>query len=177
MAAPEYFTPEATLRTVVIGDELIRYHGVSPEAPWRLLDCTRGAWGTQTTAHDRGAAVGMLLDHPYQVFLTDASLAQEVARTIAALCNHTGALQISFDGLEGNWSTGYGQYGRTLFTTAWYEALSSELRGHIINDASNPGHYNWHVATRMNWENPGTRASGRARPSTASRIRSTSRAT
>ena len=78
---------------------------------------------------------------------------QEVARNIARLCNHAGTLQISLDGLEGNWSTGLGQYGRTLFTKAWYDALLPELRGQI-NDASNPGHFNWHINTRMNWGEP-----------------------
>jgi hypothetical protein len=47
-----------------------------------------------------------------------------------------------------------GQYGRTLFTKAWYDALSPELRGQVINDASNPGHFNWHIYTRMNWGEP-----------------------
>jgi hypothetical protein len=77
-----------------------------------------------------------------------------VARRIADLCNQTGLMQLSFDGLEGAWSTGLGQYGRTLFTTAWYDALSPALQGRIINDASNPGHFNWHVYSRMNWGEP-----------------------
>jgi hypothetical protein len=93
------------------------------------------------------------MDHDYKVFLTDANLSQEMARNIAKLCNHAGTLQISLDGLEGNWSTGMGQYGRTLFTEAWYDALAPELRGQI-NDASNPGHFNWHIYTRMNWGEP-----------------------
>jgi hypothetical protein len=46
-----------------------------------------------------------------------------------------------------------GQYGRTLFTKAWFDALLPELRGQI-NDASNPGHFNWHIYTRMNWGEP-----------------------
>ena len=40
-----------------------------------------------------------------------------------------------------------------MFTKAWYDALSPELRGQI-NDASNPGHFNWHIYTRMNWGEP-----------------------
>jgi hypothetical protein len=94
------------------------------------------------------------MDHLYKVFLTDASLAQEMARTIAAFCAHTGATQLSFDGLEGNWSTGLGQYGCTLFTDTWYEALPPEIRGCIINDASNPHHFTWHIASRYNWGEP-----------------------
>lgn len=153
LAAPDFFRKKTAMNTVVIGDELIRYGAVSAEAPWRLLDCQRGAWGTRAAAHASGDAVAKLMDHDYKVFLTDADLSQEVARNLAKLCNHAGTLQISLDGLEGNWSTGHGQYGRTLFTKAWYDALSPALRGQI-NDASNPGHFNWHIYTRMNWGEP-----------------------
>jgi len=149
-----WFQKKTTMNTVVIGEELVRYDGVSAEAPWRLLKCQRGAWGTKAAVHRKGDAAGKLMDHSYKVFLTDAALSQEVARNIAAFCNHTGAIQLSLDGLEGNWSTGMGQYGRTLFTKAWYDALDPALRGHVINDASNPGHFTWHIATRYNWGEP-----------------------
>jgi hypothetical protein len=153
VASPEVFRKQTAMNTVVIGDELIHYGSVSAGAPWRLLDCQRGAWGTHATAHAGGDAAAKLMDHDYKVFLTDAELSQEVARNIARVCNYAGTLQISLDGLEGNWSTGMGQYGRTLFTKAWYDALLPELRGQI-NDASNPGHFNWHIYTRMNWGEP-----------------------
>ncbi|MBB6048816.1 hypothetical protein [Armatimonas rosea] len=153
IADPEPFLKKTALSTVALGDELIRYESVSPSAPWRLLGCQRGAWGTQAAAHASQSTIGKLLDHDYKVFLTDASLTQEVAKNIAALCNQAGTLQISLDGLEGNWSTGMGQYGRTLFTQSWYSTLAPELKGQI-NDASNPGHFNWHVYTRMNWGEP-----------------------
>ncbi|MCC7374686.1 MAG: hypothetical protein IT581_08515 [Verrucomicrobiales bacterium] len=154
IANPEFFRKKTAMNTVVLGDELIRYKGVSDAAPWRLLECERGAWGTAASAHGRGATVGRLLDHDYKVFLSNADLSQEIARHIAALFNHSGAMQLSFDGLEGNWSTGYGQYGCALFVRAWYDALKPELRGQVINDASLPGHSNWHINTRMNWGEP-----------------------
>jgi hypothetical protein len=154
VAEPDFFRQATDMNTVVIGEELVRYDSISGEAPWRLLKCKRGAYGTKAAAHSTGASVGKLMDQSYHVFLTDADLAQEVARNIAHFCNQTGARQLSFDGLEGNWSTGYGQYGRTLFTKAWYDELSPELQGQVINDASNPGHFNWHIYTRMNWGEP-----------------------
>jgi hypothetical protein len=80
-------------------------------------------------------------------------MSREVAKNIANLCSYVGTHQISMDGLEGNWSTGMGQYGRTLFTDTWYESLKPGLKDQI-NDASNPGHFNWHIATRMNWGEP-----------------------
>lgn len=151
---PSVFRKKTAMNTVVIGDELVRYDGVSADKPYHLLRCRRGAWGTKVAAHAKGERVGKMMDHDYNVFLTNADLSQEVARNIADLCNQAGILQLSFDGLEGNWSTGMGQYGRTLFTYAWYDRLSPGLRGRVINDASNPGHFNWHVYTRMNWGEP-----------------------
>jgi len=151
--SPDVFVRKTELNTVVLGEELIRYGAVSTNAPWRLLECQRGAWGTRAAAHAPGTAVAKLMDHGYKVFLTDPELTKEVAGQIARLCNHAGTLQISLDGLEGAWSTGMGQYGRTLFTQSWYEALAPGLRGQI-NDASNPGHFNWHIYTRMNWGEP-----------------------
>jgi len=154
VADPVWFQKKTSMNTVVIGEELIQYDSISARAPWHLQKCQRGAWGTKPAAHDKGDAVGKLMDHDYKVFLTDAVLAQEVARNIADYCNHTGAIQLSFDGLEGNWSTGMGQYGCSLFTKAWYDALKPDLRGRIINDASNPHHFTWHIASRYNWGEP-----------------------
>ena len=146
-----WFENLGALRCVRSGDELIQYGKVDGN---RLLDCTRGAFGTQASGHAEGAAVGKLIDHAYRTFLTDATLGRRVSETIADLFNRTGLRQFSFDGLEGNWSTGMGQYGRTLFAEWWYDALKPELRGRVINDASNPGHYFWHIYTRMNWGEP-----------------------
>ena len=151
---PLFFREDTTLNTVALEEELVQYERISDTAPCRLSGCTRGAWGTVASAHARGAAVGKLTDHDYGVFLGDASLSTEVAERIADFCMHTGAAQLSFDGLEGNFATGLGQYGRTLFTMAWHDRLDSRLQGRIINDASNPGHFNWHVYTRMNWGEP-----------------------
>jgi len=156
VANPKWFSQmeNNTLKTVQIGRELVRYESVSKQAPWCLLGCRRGVYQTQPAAHPKGAPVAKLMDHAYKVFLTDAELSQEVAWRLADLFNQTGLMQISFDGLEGNWSTGMGQYGRTLFVTTWYDHLRDDLRGRVINDASNPGHYFWHIYTRMNWGEP-----------------------
>ncbi|MCC6233875.1 MAG: hypothetical protein IT580_14610 [Verrucomicrobiales bacterium] len=151
---PTLFAKKSALNAVRLGDELVKFESVATNGTVRLLKCQRGAWGTRALAHPTGTPVARLLDHDYQVFLSDLSLSIEIARNIADFCNRTGIRQLSFDGLEGNWSTGHGTYGRTLFTHAWHEALKPELRGTIINDASNPGHFNWHINTRMNWGEP-----------------------
>lgn len=154
--SPDYFNQykNNNLHTVRIGDELVRYGTVSKSAPWTLMDCERGAFGTQQTAHKAGIEIAKLMDHGYKTFLTNIELQDEVSGRIARLFNETGLRQVSFDGLEGCWATGMGQYARTLFAKNWYEGLSDELKGKVINDASNPGHYFWHIYTRMNWGEP-----------------------
>ncbi len=154
--SPKFFNQMSnnTLRTVRIRNELIQYESVSTAAPWRLINCKRGVFGTKATWHRGGTRVAKLMDHGYQTFLTNAELSIEVAQRIGHLFNQTGLLQLSLDGLEGNWSTGMGQYGRTLFTKSWYDALDPQLKGEVINDASNPGAFNWHIYTRMNWGEP-----------------------
>ncbi|MFT3705563.1 MAG: hypothetical protein QM802_24550 [Agriterribacter sp.] len=142
------------LKTVVIGNELIRYRDVSGSEPWTLLDCVRGAFGTTVQSHAKGDTISKLIDHGYKVFLPDISLQDDIATNIANLFNETGLKQISFDGLEGSWSTGMGQYATQLFVKKWYDLLKPELKGHVINDASGPGHYFWHIFTRMNWGEP-----------------------
>ncbi len=143
-----------TLKAVVIGNEIIRYNQVSASAPWKLLDCQRGAFSTTAAAHAQNDSIGKLMDHAYKVFLTNYALQEEMATTIARLFNETGLMQISFDGLEGCLSSGMGQYARQLFAQTWYDKLSPELKGKVINDASTPGHYFWHMYTRMNWGEP-----------------------
>ena len=154
--APDFFNQfkRNHLRTVVLGDELIRYGRVSEQAPWKLLECQRGAFGTTASFHERGEEISKLADHGYKVFLTNTELSIEVAKNIAELFNQTGLRQISFDGLEGNHSTGLGNYGEVLFTKTWYDHLDEEIKQHYIADASRSGHFFWHIYTRMNWGEP-----------------------
>jgi len=153
---PKFFNQMSnnTLKTVRIGDELIQYDSVSSTAPWKLLKCKRGAFGTRAKAHRKGALIAKLMDHGYGTFLTNAELSVEVATNIARLFSEAGLQQLSMDGLEGNWSTGMGQYGPALFAKAWYDHLSPSLQGQVINDASMPGPYIWHIQTRDNWGEP-----------------------
>jgi len=142
------------LKTVVIGNELIRYGGVSEAEPWKLLDCQRGAYETKPAVHEKDSKIELLADHGYKVFLTDAELTKEIAKNIADLYNQTGLRQISFDGLEGNRSTGMGNYGEILMANTWYDKLNEDIKSHYIADASRTSHYFWHIYSRMNWGEP-----------------------
>ncbi|UCD23435.1 MAG: hypothetical protein JSW51_10340 [Gemmatimonadota bacterium] len=156
IVSPDFFAQDRNnnLRTVVVGNELIQYRSVSEQEPWRLLDCQRGAFGTAASSHSATSEVALLADHAYNVFLTDAALSKEVATNLAGLFNETGVRQISFDGVEGNQSTGMGNYGEILFTTTFYNNLSGDIRQHLIVDASRTTHFFWHIYSRMNWGEP-----------------------
>jgi hypothetical protein len=143
-----------SLHAVMIGTELVRYEKVSETAPWTLLNCERGVFGTTASSHQKGTAISKLADHAYKTFLTDNALSAEVSGRLAELYNKTGLKQISFDGLEGNYSTGMGSYGELLFVKNWYDRLEPEIKNNYIMDASRPGHYFWHMFTRMNWGEP-----------------------
>ncbi|HBZ20747.1 MAG TPA: hypothetical protein DEO60_06450 [Bacteroidales bacterium] len=143
-----------TLHAAIIGRELVRYDKVSESEPWQLLGCERGAFGTFAGSFSKGDTISKLADHAYKVFLTDNDLSAEMASRIADLYNKTGLKQISFDGLEGNSSTGMGKYGELLFVKNWYDRLIPEIKNDYIMDASTPGHYFWHMFTRMNWGEP-----------------------
>lgn len=142
------------LHAALIGSEIIRYQEASSGKPWILRNCIRGAFGTKPSSHKKGEAILKLMDHGYKTFLGNTQLSVEISERIASLFNYTGLRQLSFDGLEGNWSSGMGQYGCQLFVKTWYDKLAPSLKGQIINDASMPGHFNWHINTRYNWGEP-----------------------
>ncbi|RTE53559.1 hypothetical protein EHW67_11165 [Arenibacter aquaticus] len=153
---PSFFNQMSNnnLHAVVVGDEIIRYESVTETTPWVLLNCQRGAFGTQAIGHNQGDKISKLADHGYKTLLANMELGVEMSTIIADLYNKTGLKQISFDGLEGNYSTGMGAYGELLFVDAWYSNLEPEVKNNYIMDASRPGHYFWHMFTRMNWGEP-----------------------
>ncbi len=153
---PGYFNQanKSYLMAAQIEDEIIKYTSVSANSPWQLVGVERGAFGTTASAHPVGSKISKLDDHGYMVFLTETSLSEEMAKTLATLYNEAGLRQISFDGLEGNRSTGMGNYGESLFAQSWYDNLNEDIRSHYIADASRTTHFFWHIYTRMNWGEP-----------------------
>ncbi|MCP4642720.1 MAG: hypothetical protein GY851_19900, partial [bacterium] len=152
VASPEYFnnTKANWLRTVMIGEELVRYGAVSDEAPWRLENCQRGAFGTTASAHKKDATVAKLLDHPYKVFFPNYDMQHEIAIRLAELFNETGIRHFDFDGHEGAWAAGQGDFGPEMFAKVFYDHLERP----VYNGSSNSRHFYWHVGTTLNWGEP-----------------------
>lgn len=138
------------MHTVQIGDELIRYRAVSDTAPYKLLDCERGAFGTTPEEHKKGAVIGKLLDHPYKVFFPNLDLQKEMAENLVDFLNETGVSHIDFDGHEGALATGQGIYGMDDFALKVYEGTDFEL----VNGSSRTTHFYWHMNHYINWGEP-----------------------
>lgn len=152
VASPVFFANEKAnwLHAAVIGTEIIRYRAVSDAAPWQLLDCERGAFGTRAQSHERGAEIGKLLDHPYRVFFPTMDLQREIARNLARTFNETGLGQLDFDGHEGCASTGQGDFAYELFAKDFYDQCDHV----VINGTSNSKHFYWHINSYCNWGEP-----------------------
>jgi hypothetical protein len=152
VVSPEYFANEKAnwLHAAVIGGEIIRYRTVSAQAPWTLLDCQRGAFGTRVQAHRKGDEIGKLLDHDYKVFFPNFELQREIARNLARTFNQTGLSQMDFDGHEGCASTGQGDYAYDLFPQDFFDNLDHT----VINGTSNSKHFYWHINSYCNWGEP-----------------------
>jgi hypothetical protein len=150
--SPEYFNDEKgnNLHTVKIGSELIRYKSVSSTAPYLLLDCQRGAFGTARTAHQAGDQVGKLLDHSYNVFFPNLDMQREIATNIANLMNETGVDHLDLDGHEGALASGQGDYALELFAKDVYDQVKHDF---IIGTSLSKTFY-WHIGSYYNWGEP-----------------------
>lgn len=145
-----YFNMNSDLNSIRIGNEIIRYREVTKEAPYKLLGCVRGAFGTQKLAHVQSDTASRLMDHPYKVFFPDWTLQKEVASNVASFINATGADQMDFDGHEGTFSTGMGNYSMAAFA----EEVYRQSKHPVVFGSSMPDHYFWHMNYYLNWGEP-----------------------
>jgi hypothetical protein len=145
-----YYHRITTLQTVRIGDELIRFSGISMEAPFRLLNCTRGAFGTTALSHTKGASIARLIDHPYKTFYPNMDLQNEMIDNLVDFFNETGVSHLDFDGHEGAYSTGYGDASKDYFALRFLEGVDHM----VVNGTSQSSHFYWHMNTYMNWGEP-----------------------
>jgi hypothetical protein len=152
LASPEYFNDEQgnNVHTVKIGSELIRYKSVSSTAPYILLDCQRGAFGTTRSAHQAGDQVGKLFDHSYNVFFPNLDMQREIATNIANLMNETGVDHLDLDGHEGALASGQGDYALELFAKDIYDQVKHDF---IIGTSLSKTFY-WHIGSYYNWGEP-----------------------
>ncbi|SEL67854.1 hypothetical protein [Parapedobacter koreensis] len=150
VSSSEYFQMRSDLNCVRIGTELIRFREVSQTAPYRLLGCVRGAFGTMAQKHAAGTAAHRLIDHPYKVLFPDWTLQREVADNIVQFINETGANQMDFDGHEGTYATGMGDLSFNTFAEQVFRGANHP----VVFGSSRANHYFWHFNHYLNWGEP-----------------------
>lgn len=148
--SPDYFKHKSNLQSVQIGDELIRYQSVTFEQPYMLTGCIRGAFHTKASNHASGAAVNKLVDHAYKVFFPGWELQKELIRNMADFFNETGVSHMDFDGHEGTYATGMGDYSMDYFA----EQFLNQVDHLVVNGSSRSNHYYWHMNHYLNWGEP-----------------------
>ncbi len=138
------------MNTVRIGDELIRYGSVSQEKPFILYDCQRGAFDTKATAHSKGETAVKLLDFAYKTFYPNWELQKVMVKNLSEVINQGNVTQMGFDGHEGCFATGNGDYAMDKFALDWYNLVD-----HVtVNSSSRLKHFYWHINHFINWGEP-----------------------
>ena len=145
-----FYHKKTTLQTVRIGDELIRFSGISEELPFRLLNCQRAAFGTAASSHVQGESIARLMDHPYKTFYPNMDLQNVLIDNLSDFFNETGVSHLDFDGHEGAYSTGYGDASKDYFALRFLEGVDHM----VVNGTSQSSHFYWHLNTYMNWGEP-----------------------
>ena len=139
-----------TNQALLIGDEIVRFSGVSAAEQHKIIDCKRGQYGTNIGSYQAGTEIARIVDHPYKVFFPNWKLQKELIRNLADFFNYTGVGQLDFDGHEGGWGTGEGEFGMDYFS----EQLQKQVNHEIRNGSSRSNHYYWHTVSYINWGEP-----------------------
>ncbi|NPA36909.1 MAG: hypothetical protein GXO47_08685 [Chlorobi bacterium] len=160
---PKDYDYKNTNQTIMIGEELIKFRGVTKEAPYKLLNVKRGAYNTKASAHKEGEKVARLVDHAYKVFFPDFQMQKDMILYLSNFFNETGVGQMDFDGHEGGYGTGEGDFGMDYFSEEFLKEVEHEVR----NGSSRLKHYYWHNNSYINWGEPWyggfTKSQGHAR--------------
>jgi hypothetical protein len=146
----DYFAQVSTLNSLLIGNEIIRYQEVTPEKPYTLKNCIRGAFGTIAVKHTKGEQAKKLMDFPYKTLFPDWPMQHELINNMARFFNETGVSQLDFDGHEGTCYTGHGDYAINYFADEFLKRVNH----FVVNGSSNISHYYWHLNSYINWGEP-----------------------
>lgn len=156
----------ADANIIRIGKELIHYMGVTKTSPYTLQQVKRGYWGTAVAAHKAGSAVYKLQTNCYHGLVPDIFLQDRYAAYYAGLFKKHGMYYIDFDGEEGLFYQGYGEYSVKRF----YRQLSGSAKkagialprvtGATLSGGSWHYHSTWNIGGGDHMYNNKTRSWG-----------------
>lgn len=134
-----------------IGKELMYYLGVSKTRPYTLQHVKRGYWGTTATAHTSGDPLYKLQTNCYSGLSPDIFLQDRYAEYYAHVFAVNGMKYIDFDGEEGLFYQGHGEYSakrfyRRLFMEAKKAGIGSlQVTGATLSGGGWHYHSVWNV--------------------------------
>jgi hypothetical protein len=75
---------------------------------------------------------------------------EQMINNLADFFNETGVAQLDFDGHEGLFCTGHGDYGASYYVDAFQKKVDHQ----VFNGSSIMNHYYWHNNSYINWGEP-----------------------
>ena len=141
------------LNMIKIGKELIHYLGVTTEPPYRLLNVTRGYWGTTPTSHAPGDTilkVTVTIEAGYQGLIPNLALQDEIAKLYAEICAVNDMRYYDFDGFEFLWNNGHGYYSTKRFLRTMFDHAKSLGVDYIRFTGAGFNEGSWHYQSVNN---------------------------
>lgn len=142
-----------SLNMVKIGKELIHYLGVSETAPYRLLNVTRGYWGTTAADHSANDTIYKLqvtLDYGYEGIIPNIALQDEIAELYADISAINGLTMYDFDGQEFLFNNGHGYYSTKRFFRKMFERAAAKGVPYIRFSGATLSEGSWHYQSMWN---------------------------
>ena len=133
-----------------VGDELIKYSGLSRQPPYGFTGCERGALGTRADSHEKGASVGHLFVR-WSYFHPDekTTLVDDIAEAIAQVYDTCGFDMIYMDGVTEDVHGGW--HGAARIRRAIYE----KIKRPVLVEASCWDYHSWPFHSRLGaWDHP-----------------------
>ncbi|MFV0505283.1 MAG: hypothetical protein ACK5L5_01025 [Bacteroidales bacterium] len=141
------------LNIVKIGGELIHYLGVSTEEPYRLLNVTRGYWGTKAETHKANDAVYKLqvtINYGYDGLIPNLALQDKIAEYYAEVSARSGLTLYDFDGQEFLFNNGHGYYSAKRFFRRMFERGKELGVPYIRFSGATLSEGSWHYQSMWN---------------------------
>ena len=156
----------ADANIIRIGKELIYYKGVSATRPYTLQHVKRGYWGTTAVPHNTGTTMFKLQTNCYHGLSPDIFLQDQYADYYAAVLAKNGMSYMDFDGEEGLFYQGHGEYSvkrfyrRLLASAEKMGVKEPRITGATLSGGAWHYHSTWNVGGGNHMYNGKTRQWG-----------------
>jgi hypothetical protein len=142
-----------SLNMIKIGKELIHYLGVTTSSPCRLLNVTRGYWGTKAASHEKGDPIYKLqvtLNYGYDGVIPDIYLQDKIAEYYADVCAINGLYFLDQDGQEFLYDGGHGNYSVKRFFRKFTDRANQHNIPYIRFTGAGLSEGSWHFQSIWN---------------------------